>query len=82
MKFQKLRCSLKKQIADDYVSDRDPLGPRFKDAQDLNDRVHYCFSSICFKIGLVIYLLSTLTFAITFEPLELDNLYLACIRHK
>ena len=33
----------------------------------------------CLSVYLFVHLLSTLTFAITFEPLEVETSYLACI---
>ena len=43
-----------------------------------NDRGHIVFVlSLC----LFVCLLSTLIFAITFEPLEVETSYLACILH-
>ena len=45
----------------------------------------YCFCpvclSVCLFVCLSVCLLSTLTFAITFEPLEVETSYLACILH-
>ena len=37
---------------------------------------------VCLSVCLFVYLLSTLTFAITFEPLEVETSYLACILYK
>ena len=39
----------------------------------------YCFCPVCLFVCLFVCLLSTLTFAITFEPLEVETSYLACI---
>ena len=45
----------------------------------LNDRGYIVFVlSVCFSVCL----LSTLTFAITFEPYEKETSYLACILHQ
>ena len=45
----------------------------------------YCFCPVCLfvclSVCLFVCLLSTLTFAITFEPLEVEISYLACILH-
>ena len=47
-----------------------------------NDLGHIVFVlSVCLFVCLFVCLLSTLTFAITFEPLEVETSYLACILH-
>ena len=57
------------------------LKPSFY-APGSNDRGHIVFVlSVCLSVCLFVCLLSTLTFAITFEPLEAETSYLACILH-
>ena len=51
-----------------------------------NDRGHIAFVLsvclfVCLSVCLFVCLLSTLTLAITFEPLEIETSYLACILH-
>ena len=48
------------------------------DAPGSNDG-GYCFCPVCFSVWLLVRLLSTLTFTITFESLEIGALYMAYI---